>query len=68
MTQFRQDSYNDFGKALAEFIMKCESGSGSGNGSVGGETDGEIQQTPLPKNFGPFYILAGAYPQDLVVG
>jgi hypothetical protein len=50
-----QDAHNAFGKELAEYIMKCEDGRGS-------------SQTQIPKNFGPFYILAGAYPGQLING
>jgi len=34
--------------------MKCEAGTGAGAGN----------RTELPKNFGPFYILAGTFPEN----
>ena len=46
-----------FGQALAEFIMKCEAGTETGTGN---------NRTELPKNFGPFYILAGTFPENFV--
>ena len=49
-----QDAHNAFGKALADFVSMCE--------------EEKKVAVEMEKNFGPFYILTGAYPQDLATG
>ena len=49
-----QDAHNAFGKALGDFVTMCE--------------EEKKVSVHMEKNFGPFYILTGAYPQDLATG
>jgi hypothetical protein len=54
MGQQLMDAHTAFGKAFEDFVLMCEE-----------EKKVSVQ---MEKNFGPFYILTGAYPQDTAKG
>jgi hypothetical protein len=54
MGQQLMDAHAAFGKALADYVLMCEE-----------EKKASVQ---MEKNFGPFYILTGAYPQGMATG